>query len=141
MMHDGSASEQESAINPAATQWEKLQRALTLHQSGQLAQSQAIYEEILRLEPAHADAINLLGAIAIQTGNPQAAVELFGRAIEIDSSNVVAYCNSALALAELGQFDAALTRYDRAIALDPDLAEAHFKRGNVLRELKRFDAA
>jgi tetratricopeptide (TPR) repeat protein len=80
---------------------EKFQQALALHEAGQLAQAQSVYEEILSLESRHCDAINLLGAIAIQTKNPQRAVELFGRAIEIDPNNVAAYCNSGWALQQL----------------------------------------
>ena len=120
---------------------ETLQRALVLQEAGQLAQAQAIYEEILRIAPEHYDAINLLGTIAVQTGNQLQAAHLFGKAIEIDPTNVVAYCNYALALTELRQFDAALANYDRAIEINGQLAEVHFKRANVLRELKRFDAA
>src|SRR3974390_936471 len=112
-----SAIEPRRAMSPAVPQLsDKLQRALALHQSGQLVQAQAIYEEILAIQPLHSDAINLLGAIAIQTRHPHRAVELYGRAIQLDPTNVVAYCNSALALAELGQWDAALASYDRAIS-------------------------
>jgi tetratricopeptide (TPR) repeat protein len=120
---------------------EKMQQAVELHQAGQFAQAQRVYEEILSLEPRHSDAINLLGAIAIQTGDLQRAVELYENAIEIDSNNPVAYCNSGWALWELKQFDAALARYDQAIAINPHVAEAHFNRGNVLYDLKQWDAA
>lgn len=120
---------------------EKFQQALQLHQAGKLEQAQTSYEEILALEPGHSDAIKLLGTIAIQTRNLPRAVQLFGRALEIDPSNVVACCNRGWALRELGQFDAALASYDRAIAIKADIAEAHVDRGNVLRELDQLDAA
>jgi tetratricopeptide (TPR) repeat protein len=120
---------------------EKLQRALELHRAGQLAQAQAGYEEILALQPGHTDAINLLAATAIQSGNSQRALELFGKAIEIDPTNVAAHINSGLALRELKQWDAALTRFDEAIALKVDCSEAYFNRGLVLCELKQWEAA
>jgi predicted O-linked N-acetylglucosamine transferase (SPINDLY family) len=119
----------------------KLRHAIELHQTGQFAEAGTVYEEILALEPRHSDAVNLLGAIAIQTRNPQRAVELYERALEIDSKNLIACCNSGLALWELRQFDAALARYDQAIAIKPDVADVHFNRGNVLRDLKLLAAA
>jgi protein O-GlcNAc transferase len=120
---------------------ENLQRAIEWHQSGQLTEAKSAYEEILAADPRHADAVNLLGTIAIQTGDFQHAVQLYAQAIEIDPTNLVAYCNSALALGALKQFEAALARYDQAIALKPDFAESYFHRGNVLWNLKRLDAA
>jgi len=120
---------------------EKLQQALELHRGGQLAAAQAGYEEILAIHPGHADAINLLAAIAVQTGNPQKAVDLFARAIELDPNNVEAYCNSAMALRQLNQLDAALAHLEKAIALKGDFAEAYLNRGLILSELKQWDAA
>jgi protein O-GlcNAc transferase len=128
----------ESAVAPKLP--EKLQRAIEWHQSGHLTEARAAYEEILAVDPRHADAVNLLGTIAIQTSDFQHAVQLYAQAIEIDPTNLVAYCNSALALGALQQFEAALARYDQAIALKPDFAESHFNRGNVLWNLKRLDA-
>ena len=46
---------------------EKLQRAMTLHQQGQLGQAQLLYEDVLNSEPEHADCQHLLGLIFIQT--------------------------------------------------------------------------
>ncbi len=120
---------------------EKFQQALALHQSGQFARAQAIYEEILKIQPKHVDALHLLGLIAAQTRNPQRAVELIGKAIAIDPNNAAAHCNRGSALQELKQFNAALVNYDRAIAIDADFAGAYFNRGVVLHELKQLEAA
>jgi protein O-GlcNAc transferase len=120
---------------------EKLQRAIEWHQSGQLAAAKSAYEEILAVDAGHADAINLLGTIAIQTRDFHHAVQLYTQAIQIDPKNLAAYCNSGLALRALKQFEAALARYDQAIALQPDYAEAYFNRGHVLRSLRRLEAA
>src|SRR5437867_1473861 len=38
------------------------------HQSGRLAEAEAIYRQILAVEPRHADALHLLGVIAHQVG-------------------------------------------------------------------------
>jgi tetratricopeptide (TPR) repeat protein len=122
---------------------QRLQLALASHEAGNLAQARAICEEILVEQPTQVDAINLLGAIAMQTGDPQGAAVLYGRALDIDPDNVAVWCNCALAFMHMGQFDAALERYDRAIALKADIADAeiYLHRGNVLGELKQYEAA
>ncbi len=117
------------------------QQAIALHQSGDLAGAQTLYEEMVRAQPEHADAINLLGALALQKADLRRAEELFARALSLDASNVGACSNHALALWRLGNLEAALAGYDRAIALKDDLGEAHFNRGQVLHQLNRPGAA
>ena len=53
---------------------EMLATALRYHQSGQLQAAEKIYRQILTDNPDHADALNLLGVIAYQTGRPEEAV-------------------------------------------------------------------
>ena len=129
------------AFNPAAALPAKLQQANTFHQRGQLATAQALYEDILRVQPRHFDALHLLGVIAAQTKNPAKAANLIGKAIEIDARHAEAHFNRGNVLKQLEQWNAALAGYDRAIAIKPDFSEAHFNRGFVLKELGQVDAA
>jgi predicted O-linked N-acetylglucosamine transferase (SPINDLY family) len=119
----------------------QFQKALTFHRQGQLALAQAVYEEILKIQPDHFDALHLLGVLAAQTRNPRRAVELISKAIEIDPNVAATYNNRASALKELERFEEALASYDQAIAIKADYAEAYFNRGVVLNELKQFAAA
>jgi predicted O-linked N-acetylglucosamine transferase (SPINDLY family) len=119
----------------------QFQKALTFHRQGQLALAQAVYEEILEIQPEHFDALHQLGVIAAQMRNPRKAVELINKAIEIDPNIAATYNNRASALKELEQFEEALASYDQAIAIKADYAEAYFNRGVVLNELKQFAAA
>jgi len=90
---------------------------LALHQQGQLTQAKLIYEQVLAKQPQHFDALHLLGAIAAQSNNPTLAVDLIGRAIEINPNNAAAYSNRGNAFLELKRLDEALASYDRAIAI------------------------
>lgn len=119
----------------------ELQQALTLHETGEFARAQAIYEDILKKQPKHPEALYLLGMLAAQTNNLLSAKKYIGMAIEINPSNTAFHINYGNVLKELNQLDAALASYDQAIALDPDYADAHSNRGTVLCELKQFDAA
>ncbi len=116
-------------------------QGLASHQQGQLAQAQAMYEKILKIQPRHFDALHLSGVIAYQAKKYSLAVNLIRQAIEINPNIAEAYSNRGLALQELKQFDVAVASYDKAIALKPDLADAYYNRGNALEELMQFDAA
>ena len=117
------------------------QQGLSSHQHGQLAQAKAAYEQVLLKQPKHFDALHLLGVIATQTKNPQLAVDLIGKAIEINPSFALAYSNHGNALQELKRLDDALTSYDKAIAIKPDYADAFYNRGNALQELNLLEDA
>lgn len=119
----------------------KLQHAIALHQRGLLWQARSIYEEVLTSEPQNFDATYLLGIVAMQTGNFQAAASLIGKALDIDPLNPGAYSDRGAALKELGRLEAALDSYDRAVQFKPDYAQAYVDRGAVLAELKRYDEA
>jgi tetratricopeptide (TPR) repeat protein len=118
-----------------------LHRALAFHQQGQFAPARAIYERILERQPAHFDALHLLGVIAAQTREPARAVEFISKALVLNPHNAVAHFNVGSALQELRRLDAALESYDRAIAIDPGFAEAYSNRGVVLKDLRRLHAA
>jgi tetratricopeptide (TPR) repeat protein len=119
----------------------KLQEAVTLHNQGQLQRARQIYEEILRVEPRHFDALHLLGVIAAASRDPSRAVDLIDRAIQLNPGSPMAHNNRGAALLDLGLWEAALVSLDRAIALKGDYAQAHYNRGNVLKELKRWEEA
>ena len=59
-----------------------LQQGLALHKQNKLSEAQQIYEQILKLQPQHFDALDLLATIAAQTKNFTQAVNLWRRAIE-----------------------------------------------------------
>ena len=115
--------------------------AVALHQRGLLSDAQILYTEILKTQPTNADALHFLGLIALQTQNPQKAVELIDKAIAIAPDSAAAYANRGLALHDLKQLDAAVASYDKAIAINPEYAEAYYNRGMVLSTLKQHQAA
>jgi len=119
----------------------KLRMGLELHQKGLLAQARAIYEDILRSQPEHADSLHLLGLVAAQTGEPRRAIELIGKAIRINPTNAAFHYNYGKALHECRQLTAAVASFDKAIAIRQDYAEAYCNRGVALRELKQLEAA
>ena len=120
-------------------QW--FEQGTRLHRQGQWAQAKSMYEAVLAQQPAHADALHLLGVIAFQTGHPLVAVTLMNKAIALQPTNPVFHANCANGYKALGRLDDALQRYDQAIALQPRYVEAYCNRGVVLRQLHRYEQA
>lgn len=118
-----------------------LQQAVELHQQGRLQPAQALYRQVLELNPHQFDALHLLGVIARQQGDAANAVELISRAIAVDADQANAHCNLGVALLDLGRVDDALASHERALALNPTYALAWSNRGNALRRLGLPDEA
>ncbi len=118
-----------------------LQRGFELHQQGHLAVARDFYEQVLAMQPEQFNALQLLGTLLCQGIDPELAVDLFGKAIEIDPGNADVFANRGIAFKNLALYDEAVASYDRAIALKPDYTEAHYNRGIALKDLKRFDEA
>lgn len=117
------------------------QEAQRLHQQGQLQGAAELYERVLSRQPAHSDALHMLGVVAFQLGNAAAAVELIYKSVDGDPSRAAAHNNLGVALRAMKRLPEALASYDNAIALDPASADAHNNRGNVLCDLKRSTEA
>ncbi len=116
-------------------------KGLALQQQGQLAQACDCYLQALKLQPAHFDALHLLGVLAYLSGEPARAVEWISKAIAVHAGNAMAFNNRSAAWRSLGQFAAALADCDRAVELQPGYAEAWNNRGAALRGLKQAEAA
>ena len=104
---------------------EALEQAIFEHKDG-TGQSQhenvrAIYEEILRVQPNHADAMHLLGALYLQSMPEQMAVaaSLVKRATVLMPNNPN-YINTLGQIYEhLGDMDSAMKTYTESLKLDP----------------------
>jgi tetratricopeptide (TPR) repeat protein len=105
--------------------------ALRLHQSGQFAEAERLYRQILARDPRHADSLHLLGVLAYQRGEAQSAIDLIGQAIAINDAVPFFHNNRGLALVALGRIDEAATHYERALALKADYVEALSNLGNL----------
>jgi predicted O-linked N-acetylglucosamine transferase (SPINDLY family) len=108
--------------------------ALQSHQSGRLAEAEALYRRILGVQPNHAEVLHMLGLLAFQISHLDAAAELIGKAIALMPGNAACYSNLSEVLRLRGQLDAAITAGRTAIRLKPDYAEAQSNLGNALKD-------
>ena len=116
-------------------------QALQLHQQGQLEQASVGYLQVLQQQADHPDALHLLGVIALQSGQAQAALAWIEKAIAANDRIALFHVHRGLAHKAMQQLEPALACFDEALALQPTLADAHFNRGNVLQLLLRHAEA
>jgi tetratricopeptide (TPR) repeat protein len=117
------------------------QRALGLHQRGQLAGAEELCEAILRHQPNHVMALHLSGVIALQTQRTEHGVGLLAQVIRLQPDYAEAHRDFGSGLFASNRFTDALASYDRAIALKPDHAEALYNRALTLSHLGRYTEA
>ncbi len=77
----------------------------------------------------------------IKSGELEAAVEAYTRAIEIDPNNARAYYNRAIAFEMLGDPFNALEDYTKAIEIKPNYAEAYNNRGCLRMRERDYEEA
>ena len=119
----------------------EFQKALALHQHGNLTDAEAIYKYILRHTPNHFDALHLLGLVNAQRDNTLEAEKLFRKALHINPNAASAHSNLGIVLSELKKFDESLASFDRALSLNPRHFDALLNRGNILKDMKHYDDA
>src|SRR6516164_3958050 len=111
--------------------------ALALHQSGQFAEAEQRYWQILAHNPNHVDSLHLLGVIFYEAGRHAEALGLIGKAIAMNDRVADFHCNMGLVQFALGHRETAVAHYTRAIALDPRHALSYNNLGNALTEMGR----
>lgn len=118
-----------------------LRQAIACHQQNQLAQARGAYEDILRIDPDHPEALQYLAALCFQSGNLGDAERFYKRAINADASSPVLHANHGSVLHQLARYEESVARYEKALLINPDYADACYNLANSLHALERFDAA
>lgn len=106
-------------------------RAYAAHRDGRLADAERDYRAALDAEPAHADALHLLGVLRHQQGRHAEAADLVGRAVQLRPDDAGLQLNLGNALKALGQLEPAIERFRNALTLAPGFALAHYNLGNA----------
>src|SRR5580693_7570924 len=114
-----------------------LQEGLALHRRGAVDEAAARYADVLRIDPAHADALYYLALISCQHGRFAEGAELARKSLDSDPKQAHSHVILGRALHALGLHDDALASFDRATALAPELAPAHANRADVLSKIGR----
>lgn len=108
------------AANAALT--DQVSAAQRLHAAGRLKEAQDVYRAVLQSDSTRADAWLGAGLLARDSGIRDAAVKLFGKAVELAPDHADARMHYAAALQDGEDFDAAVVQWRAACALRPHTA-------------------
>ena len=140
----GLAPSQVSTSSPLSNQLspqQALQTAMAQHQTGNLANAEILYKQVLRALPKQADALHLLGLIAKQKGDFKTAVQLMKQSLAENPDYVEAYVNLGATLQQQDNLQEAADCYRKALSLRPHYAEVHSNLGVVLKAQNNLHAS
>ncbi|HEX3754117.1 MAG TPA: tetratricopeptide repeat protein [Rhizomicrobium sp.] len=116
-------------------------RALRLHQAGDLPEAERLYRQMLAAEPDSFTAHHALGIIRAQQGRNAEAIEWIGAALTLEPDVAPAWANHGNLLSAAGRLDEALASYDKALAIQPEAFEVLLNRARTLLDLQRLEKA
>jgi tetratricopeptide (TPR) repeat protein len=99
--------------------WDLLENGLRQHQAGRLEEAKRLYQQVLESDPAHPDALHLLGVAVLQSGNADSAIGLLEKAVQAKPRNAAFHSDLAQAYLALRRAADAQGAFQRAARLDP----------------------
>jgi len=119
----------------------KLKESVEFHRMGNLEKAEAGYRSILEIDPAHPDALHLMGMIASQKGDYKQAVRLIREAMRVYPGSDIYASNLGNALAHQNLIEEAVDAYREALRINPDSVEAMNNLATNLKESGRVQEA
>jgi len=99
---------------------------------GKLADAQACYEQVLRLQPEMPEVHNNLGTILQARGEASKAIACYQRAIALRPDYADAHNNLGTVYQDQGEWEPAMACYRQAVEAEPRYAKGYFNLGTAL---------
>ena len=128
-----------TALPPAIVK--ELRKAVSLQERGRFSEARAIYQQALRSYPSHPEILHVLGILEHLAHNNMLALQLIGKALDINPYSPSFSVNYGNVLHALGRSAEALAAFDRVLDQTPSNVDALRNRGLVLHALERYKEA
>jgi len=115
--------------------------AVQHYRKGHSHRAESICQQILKTDPNHPEALNLLAVISSSKNKHEIALELVAKVISIKPDYAEAHNNLGTFMRKMERLDEAIISYKKAIELAPDFAVAHNNLGSALNEIGKKDEA
>ena len=99
------------------------------------------YQNVLLLDPNHADAHVNLGRLMHESGDLAFAEDHYRATLALRPADTTAYFNLGVVLEDRGRPDAAVEMYEAALRVDPAHADAHFNAARLHDLAGHYEAA
>jgi len=120
---------------------ERLAAAKEQHREGRIAEAEAVYLDILKSDPEHADARHMVGIVCLGRGQVSEAERYFREAIGLDDKQAIYYSNLGSALGAQNRTEEALDSFTQALDLNPQHLGALSNTATALLSLGRASEA
>ncbi len=117
------------------------QQSMQLHQQGNLADAEKGYLQTLLQEPAHYDALHMMGVVCLQRSEWTQAQSFFLRARAVHAEQATLHFHLGLAAYGLEAHAEALDAFNQALLLEPTMIEAKVRRAEVATLLGAYEQA
>ncbi|KAA0579263.1 glycosyltransferase [Azospirillum sp. Sh1] len=115
-------------------------RAAALHQAGDVDLAARLYRLILVIDPAHMDALHLLGLLKRRSDQRHGAT-IVARALRLQPDHPSALINQAGTLMAMGRLDEAMAHFRRKLVSEPDCLPTLTRLGTDALACGRIDEA
>jgi tetratricopeptide (TPR) repeat protein len=122
-------------------QLQLLQRGIALQEQRKFKEAEYCYQLVLRDNPKHPDALNLLATMAVEAGQFTTAVELFQKVVRIAPKNLVYQNNLANCYFRTNRPELAVPLLRKIIASNPKMSEALYNLARAYRALGKGQEA
>ncbi|MCG3268263.1 sulfotransferase [Yoonia sp. I 8.24] len=101
-----------------------LQVGVDLQRDGKFLEAERIYQSVLRADPRHPDALNLMGTLAVEANDVDVALDYFGKALRRSPRNAVYLNNMGNLLLRMNRNKEARQNLLKAVQAQPNFVEA-----------------
>lgn len=113
----------------------KFKMAVEQHGKGNAVQALALYDDVIRMNPAIPEVYLNRGAVLIALGRLNDALQSFDQTIRLKPGTHQAHLHKAAALMQLGRTQDAIACLDQALKIKPDYVEALLGKAEALTAL------
>jgi protein O-GlcNAc transferase len=133
--------QQERPVPPGHAHDPTFQRAMAALQASNTKDAEQLLKALLRAQPRHVAALNVLGIVLTQQGQFAEAETYLRRAVRENARSDATLYNYGLVLKALRRPAEAIERFTAALAINPAVAETWNSRGTAFNDLGRYDDA
>jgi protein O-GlcNAc transferase len=117
------------------------ERGLSALQAGNLNEAERLLQAVIRAEPKHVAAFNLLGVVFGRLGRNVEALTSYDRALALAPNSIESWYGRGMTLLAIGRLEEAIGSFDRVIVAKPDFTQVHLLRAKLLADLGRHAVA